>query len=231
MAKALDILELDNFRTVSRNVEKSTKPLIILGLILLTASWTFAEGTGSILGQVSDAKTGIVLPDADVFIAGTKMRTVTDENGYFVFENVPEGTCTIEIKLLGYKATKNPEVSIFANRTTRQDCKLEFSYPSLMGSLTNISIGKISGRVTDDKTGEGLPTAKVVLVGTEMCATADTNGNFIIENVPEGTYRLEASMIGFQNSVAKRVLVTPGQTTIKIIKLKVTPIKNGITVG
>ena len=216
---------------MSWNLEKSTKALIILGLILLIGSLSFAGGTGSILGQVLDAKTGIVLPDADVFVTGTKMRTVTDENGYFVFENVPEGTFALEIKLLGYKASKNPEVFIFANHTTRQDCKLEFSYPSLKGSLTDISIGIISGSVIDDKTGEGLPTAKVVIVGTEMCATADTNGHFIIENVPEGTYRLEASMIGFQNSVAKRVLVIPGQTTIKIIKLKIPPFKNGVIVG
>ena len=203
-----------------------SKYLVLIGLILLTASGALAEPTGSILGRVTDAKTGVVLPDADVFILDTKKNAVTDENGYFVIENVPVGTYTLKVKIIGYKVSEKTEATVNQGRTTIQDCKLELKNPPLEGSTTIVSTGKITGKVEDEGTWEGLPMAKVVIVGTKISVTTDLDGKFTIENVPGGTYRLEATMVGFKSSVAKRVLVIPGKTTVKKLRLEMVVLKN-----
>ena len=56
----------------------------------------------------------------------------------------------------------------------------------------------ITGNVTDAGNGNGLAGANVVVGGTTMGAAADADGYFVIENVPDGTYTLTASVIGYE---------------------------------
>jgi len=70
----------------------------------------------------------------------------------------------------------------------------------------------ISGYVSDAATGNALPGANVVVEGTTMGAAADAEGAFTIVNVPEGTYTITASVIGY-SSVSKTVNVT-GTVTV-----------------
>jgi hypothetical protein len=55
----------------------------------------------------------------------------------------------------------------------------------------------ISGTVTDASTGEALAGANVVVVGTNMGAAATADGSYSISNVPDGSYTLTASVIGY----------------------------------
>ena len=66
----------------------------------------------------------------------------------------------------------------------------------------------ITGTVTDAKSGNGLAGANVVVGGTTMGAAADVDGYFVIENVPNGTYTLTASVIGYESSDA--TITLPG---------------------
>jgi hypothetical protein len=47
--------------------------------------------------------------------------------------------------------------------------------------------GTVKGNVSDTK-GVAIPYANVVLMGTTMGAAADVNGNYVISNVPAGSY-------------------------------------------
>lgn len=71
--------------------------------------------------------------------------------------------------------------------------------------------GKITGKVTDSKTGEALPGTNVAVKGTSLGAAADLKGSFTIDNVPPGTYTLMASFIGY-GITTKEVKVAPEQT-------------------
>ncbi|MDA3860599.1 MAG: carboxypeptidase-like regulatory domain-containing protein, partial [Melioribacteraceae bacterium] len=51
-------------------------------------------------------------------------------------------------------------------------------------SLFAGTTGKISGRITDATTGEPLPFANIILMGTTMGAASDFDGYFNILNVP-----------------------------------------------
>ncbi|MDF1502358.1 SusC/RagA family TonB-linked outer membrane protein [Roseisolibacter sp. H3M3-2] len=78
-----------------------------LGLAaLLAASPAFApllaQGTGRLTGTVTDSASGRALGQVQVQVAGTRLGTLTDENGRFTFLNVPAGAQTVEGRRLGY---------------------------------------------------------------------------------------------------------------------------------
>jgi len=61
--------------------------------------------------------------------------------------------------------------------------------------------GTIKGKVTTT-TGEGIPNAQVVITGTTMGASANANGEYVIRNVPSGTYAVRTQVIGYQTKTA-----------------------------
>lgn len=72
--------------------------------------------------------------------------------------------------------------------------------------------GKIMGIVTDSD-GNPLVGVNIVVEGTYLGASSDEDGQFLILNVPPGTYTLTASYIGYQSMKLKNVLVQPDLTT------------------
>ncbi len=73
--------------------------------------------------------------------------------------------------------------------------------------------GKISGKITDRETGDPLPGANIVVVGTSRGAAAGINGTFTILDVSPGIYTLKASFIGYRNVEVQNVRVTVDLTT------------------
>lgn len=57
----------------------------------------------------------------------------------------------------------------------------------------------ITGKVTDQNTGEALPGAVVKIRHSDLSVLTNTNGNFTIMNVPSDTAVVEASFVGYQN--------------------------------
>ena len=56
----------------------------------------------------------------------------------------------------------------------------------------------IHGHVIDSSTGEHLPYIVVMLKGTTIGVTTDNTGHYIIRNIPEGTFIVEVSAIGYK---------------------------------
>lgn len=73
--------------------------------------------------------------------------------------------------------------------------------------------GKIAGKVVDASSGESLIGANVIIVGTNLGAATDFNGNFFIINIPPGIYDVKASIIGYTPVVIQNVKVSVDQTT------------------
>jgi outer membrane receptor protein involved in Fe transport len=57
--------------------------------------------------------------------------------------------------------------------------------------------GEIHGRLTDASNGEPLVGATVLLVGTRIGATTDTEGSYVLAGLEAGTYTLRAAYVGF----------------------------------
>lgn len=86
--------------------------------------------------------------------------------------------------------------------------------------LSAQSGGKVSGKVTDDATGEPLPGCNVVIVGTMMGASTDADGTYFILNVPPGKYDVQTSVIGYKRIMERGVIVNSGKTTVVNFKLR-----------
>jgi outer membrane receptor protein involved in Fe transport len=82
------------------------------------------------------------------------------------------------------------------------------------------SSGKIAGKITDAKSNEGLPSVTVSVQGTSMGAATDLNGNYVILNVPPGSYTLNVSYVGYQNTKAVNVGVSVDYTTTLNFQLR-----------
>lgn len=72
---------------------------------------------------------------------------------------------------------------------------------------------KIEGKISDATTGEPLFGANVILLDTHLGAAADVEGKYFIVNVPVGTYKIQASMIGYNKQLIVDVLVSADRVT------------------
>ncbi len=71
--------------------------------------------------------------------------------------------------------------------------------------------GRLSGRIVDGETGEGLIGANVFLDETTIGAATDLDGVYLIKQVPPGNYDLVVSMIGYARKLIRGVRVLPGE--------------------
>lgn len=87
--------------------------------------------------------------------------------------------------------------------------------------------GKIAGRVVDEKTREGLIGANVSVTGTNLGATTDMEGNYVILDVPPRLYSLRISYIGYTTKVVREVKVVQDLTTEINVELAETYLELG----
>lgn len=111
-------------------------------------------------------------------------------------------------------------LSQFSGRLVRAALALVVLLPILATPLLAQNVGRISGTVTDFETGESLPGANIVIVGTTRGTAADVEGNYFILNVPPGRYELRASMIGYEATMVQDVIVNSDRTTTVDIQLR-----------
>ena len=99
----------------------------------------------------------------------------------------------------------------------------------IIGCLTINLFGqtrsRISGSVHDAETSEPLIGVNIIVEDTELGAASDANGNYIIINVPVGTHRVRASMMGYEIKVLTDVMVSADRITRLDIELRHTVIQ------
>ncbi|HQU70695.1 MAG: TonB-dependent receptor [Calditrichaeota bacterium] len=78
--------------------------------------------------------------------------------------------------------------------------------------------GKLAGLITDTK-GNPLIAANVSLDDTQMGATSDLDGYYLILNLRSGTYTIRVAYLGYQTKVVENVRISADQTTQLNIEL------------
>jgi TonB-dependent receptor len=91
----------------------------------------------------------------------------------------------------------------------------------LTAGVLSAQNGKISGSVLDAQNGDPLIGCNVVIVGTNMGASTDLDGNFLMPKVPVGVYSLMASYIGYTSTTITNVKVFADQ--VAAIKISLQP--------
>jgi protocatechuate 3,4-dioxygenase beta subunit len=172
---------------------------------------------GTIAGQVVDAQTnqGIAGALVEVISAGTTIASATtDAQGNFVIPNVPVGVYTVQASAPNYKPASVTGVQVQTAATTRVTIQLARAQP-----------GSISGRVTRaDGTPVGGVTVEVVQPATgEVVASGVTEDrftvvagyqrNYLITNVPLGTYTVRVRAPGYTSTPTERTGVIVQEAT------------------
>ena len=96
---------------------------IVLGIILTVP--VYSQTTGKIVGTVTDASNGELLPGVNVSIVGTNMGAATDLEGYYTIVNVPAGTYDVRISMMGYKKVTKTGVRVSVDQIAVIDFSLE----------------------------------------------------------------------------------------------------------
>jgi TonB-dependent starch-binding outer membrane protein SusC len=108
-----------------------------------TASQTAERGT--LRGQVTDRRSGRLLPGAQIQVEGTGLGTLTDGAGRYVLAGVPAGDVVLRVRYLGYgEATR--EVSVQAGGDQAVDFALAEAALSLDGIVVTGTAGQARQR-------------------------------------------------------------------------------------
>lgn len=89
----------------------------------------------------------------------------------------------------------------------------------LCGQSSSQSLGVIKGRVTDEKTKEGLPSVNIVVKGTYYGAATDFDGYYKIEKVNPGTYNIDVTLLGYKAVQYTAIKVDAGETVTLDVKM------------
>jgi hypothetical protein len=105
--------------------------------------------------------------------------------------------------------------------------KIRFIYLALLLISTHLTAlakdsGTIAGRVLDSRSKEPLIGANVIVLDTQFGAASDLNGNFKIDRVPVGTYRLRINLIGYKPALRTDVVVIAARPVFVNVELEPT---------
>lgn len=83
-----------------------------------------AQGTGTVSGIVSNAKTGDPLVGANVILKRTYMGSAADLNGFYEIKNVPAGDYTLLCSFMGYKEMTQ-KITVIAGEELEVDFSMQ----------------------------------------------------------------------------------------------------------
>ncbi len=95
-------------------------------LLMLSAlvCMIYANGSGQIVGIVTDARSGEPLLGANIVLENTVLGASTDQDGFYVVPAVPEGKYVVRVLYLGYRETA-ATVVVTAGQKQTQNFELE----------------------------------------------------------------------------------------------------------
>lgn len=76
--------------------------------------------------------------------------------------------------------------------------------------------GAVTGTLTDSETGDPLPGANVLIEEINEGAATDAEGNYEIQEIPEGTYIMVASFVGYASEEVEVTIEADETTTVDI---------------
>jgi len=91
----------------------------------------------------------------------------------------------------------------------------------LFSHISAQTTGKISGRVFDQRSGEGLLGTNIIVTELQTGTSSDADGNFTILRIYPGEYTLKISYVGYATATIKNVQVFIDRTTFLEIPLTV----------
>ncbi len=114
-------------------------------LTLISASAGHAQQRGTISGQVTDVSTQQPLANIQVYVTGTALGTLTNQDGRYLLLNVPEGEAEVQVSGLGY-TTATRKVTVAAGQSATADFALKQSAVALGEIVVTGTSGRVERR-------------------------------------------------------------------------------------
>jgi TonB-linked SusC/RagA family outer membrane protein len=108
-------------------------------MFLLLYSPTLLAQNNSLSGKVTDANSGVELQGSAVFIIETEQGAVTDLQGEYEINSIPDGEYSIRISYIGYKT------KIVENVAIQNDVELDFTLEQDLLNLEELVVTGVSG--------------------------------------------------------------------------------------
>ncbi|MBR3600103.1 MAG: carboxypeptidase regulatory-like domain-containing protein, partial [Lachnospiraceae bacterium] len=153
--------------------------------IILKVEEEPAEPVGDLVVTIKDAVTGDPIKNAEIVVSnkdGYEKTVTTNSTGTFEIKELTPGVYTVHTESVpaGYTAPKDEVATVLANDTAKVPLEVE----KVPGSLSVV--------ITDSKTGEVIPDAKVEItndkIGYKETFTTDENGKIAVDKLYPGDY-------------------------------------------
>lgn len=124
------------------------------------------QSDANVIGHVVDAATHEHLAYATVAVKGTTFGVTTDATGHYFLKNLPDGTYTLSVSMLGYKTVERT-VDVVKNRTLEANFALESDLLSLDEVVVTANRTETSRKTS--------PTIVAVTTSKQFETTASNN--------------------------------------------------------
>lgn len=191
---------------------------------------------GTIQGLVKDYNSDALLEKVTIKTSPATSVTFTSSNGMYTISNVKPGTYTVTATKKDYDSSK-VSISVTAGNITEANFNL-----TMVNDKDTTQLGKIRGKVSDVVTAVPIANSIVYTSPSTESVITDQNGEFLINYVTPGTYKVIAQKNEFENdtttvvvqknlSVMANLTLRAVSTTLGNIKGKVTDVFTADAIG
>ena len=99
--------------------------LLLTAALIPNAGAAAQQPTGKIVGRVIEAQTGRPLAHAAIHLVGTTRGVSTNADGRYTIADIPAGTVTLHVRLLGYRPKTVTGILLLPKATVEQNISLE----------------------------------------------------------------------------------------------------------
>ncbi len=124
---------------------RSSGAALLTALLAWPGGGAMAQEAGRITGEVIDGSTGAPLAGVQIVLEGTSYGTVTNGRGRYLVLNVPAGTYTVAVELIGY-GRESAEVGLGAGQVATANFELFTQAISLESVIVTGTAGQARRR-------------------------------------------------------------------------------------
>ncbi len=160
----------------------------------------------------------VVSPDdkpisgAVISLEGSRLRNraVSGQDGKFIIKMPHKSQpCSLTVSKPGYTEL----ILMSQYYQLKSDLGLNLLLHPSVSAARSSGCGELTGKVTDEKTGQSIPGAAIIIEKTQLGTAANIDGTYRITKIPSGLYVIIARTIGYAAIRYEPVMIYPDSTT------------------